>query len=295
MNILSAIDAIAISDAPTRPDRILADRKAQMIRATTSQGSQQIPCPGGCGAMASLESPMMVTREGITRRIQVAQCLGGCRREIRSGLGRVKKVAARFDLPMDDEAEETVVVEDAKGEEKGDVAALMMSAMRASGLRQSQAAGQLGISQSAVSKLLNGHPVAPKTLIAAKDWALSILSPEARREVHSEQNGVAKKPTAEKPRAESLGATDEDIPSSRLVIVQPESIPTPKPEKKAEPAPEPCPLPLSQDSGRSDSPYEAVIRTLLEEVAQRRLEELAGDAARGVVVRVTLEWAPADG
>ena len=31
MNILSSIDAIALSDAPTRPDRILADRKAQIL------------------------------------------------------------------------------------------------------------------------------------------------------------------------------------------------------------------------------------------------------------------------
>ena len=38
------------------------------------------------------------------------------------------------------------------------------------------------------------------------------------------------------------------------------------------------------------SPYEAILRGLLEEVAQQRLEELAGDAAEGVSVRVTLEW-----
>lgn len=38
------------------------------------------------------------------------------------------------------------------------------------------------------------------------------------------------------------------------------------------------------------NPYEAVLRRLLEQTAQERLQQLAGKAARGVVVRVTLEW-----
>lgn len=38
------------------------------------------------------------------------------------------------------------------------------------------------------------------------------------------------------------------------------------------------------------SPYEAVLRSLLEQVAQRHLEDVAGDLASGVVVRVSLEW-----
>ena len=41
---------------------------------------------------------------------------------------------------------------------------------------------------------------------------------------------------------------------------------------------------------RQPSPYEAVIRRLLESAAQKQFEELAGPAADGIVVRVSLEW-----
>ena len=38
------------------------------------------------------------------------------------------------------------------------------------------------------------------------------------------------------------------------------------------------------------TPYESILRTMLEQVAQERLEQIAGPAAKGIVARVSLEW-----
>lgn len=51
------------------------------------------------------------------------------------------------------------------------------------------------------------------------------------------------------------------------------------------------PLKISTHGGKKRlTPYEAILRTMLEEVAQQRLQEIAGPAAKGVVAHVTLEW-----
>jgi transcriptional regulator with XRE-family HTH domain len=46
----------------------------------------------------------------------------------------------------------------------------------------------------------------------------------------------------------------------------------------------------SRTLSRVPNPYEAVLRSLLEPAAQRHLEQIAGPAAVGIVVRVSLEW-----
>lgn len=59
-----------------------------------------IPCPGGCGGQAELETPMTVTRDGVTCEVIPATCKGGCTVEIppRGGRGRPKTIPQRFEL-----------------------------------------------------------------------------------------------------------------------------------------------------------------------------------------------------
>lgn len=231
----SSVESISVHDVPLCPDRVASDREALQNRALGSSQSE-ILCPGGCGGRAALESPMKVTRQGVTRTVQVARCLGECRTEVKSKMGKTRLMPSQFEIVIEEGAEAEVA--------ENELSAQLKVALMTSGIRQAQAAVEIGCSQSVISKILHGYPVAEKTAEAARLWALQIME---SRELEPQE------PTVEI----QLSKKAASITPKRLEA----------------------------------SPYETIIRRLLEEVAQKKLEELAGEAAQDVVVRVYLEWA----
>jgi hypothetical protein len=412
MSVLTSTDFISLTDAPTRPERILADRKAQAQRAMFGSAGEEIPCPGGCGSMASLESPLVVTRKGVTRTIQIAQCLGECRREVKSRSGKIRYMAARFELPCQGQGEEDSVV--SADTSSAELSSVMARALQLSGMRQSQAAAAMGCSQSVISKMLHGYPVAAKTATMASRWAQTVIDAEARgrnvtiptapgnghtgkalpariedpqpdAHVVSDraaaprvelagnadlkrpaqasvaqataprvEEGVARtvEPPEEAIAEEAVAANAEEAvaanaeaavdrsaeeavdagspvpiaPADARVSVSPSQKGFPSaviastpdeiwehadvaPQKLANPRtpelpeqgsvgatldpPEPLQVPRESRSSAAPiglDPYETVLRRVLEDVAQCHLQQIAGPAAEGVRVRVTLEW-----
>lgn len=183
---------------------------------------------------------MTVTRDGQTRIVQIARCLGECRTEVKTRMGKARTIPAQFEILVDD----AVTPDEGVDENVFELADLLKSALSASGIRQAQAASQIGCSQSVISKILHGYPIADKTAEAAREWANRIIS-----------NGMV----PQEPHEEPLSEAEELIPEMAA-------------------------------KSQEISPYETLIRRLLEEAAQKRLEELAGEAARDMVVRVHLEW-----
>ncbi len=242
----SLSEVISIGNIPSCPDRVSSDRKAYWNKFTRAK--TEIPCPGGCGGNATVESPMTVSRDGRTKTVQIAHCLGECRTEVRSRMGKARMVPAQFEILVDEAASS------GPESDENELAELLKSALSVSGIRQVQAASQIGCSQSVISKILHGYPIAEKTAEATKEWATKVLS-----------GGMTP--------CESLHEEEREIQTFY----------------EGEPTVEMIPRKTDM------SPYETVIRRLLEEVAQKRLEELAGEAARDVVVRVHLEWADRDG
>ena len=111
-------EILSVCLAPMNPQRVLADRKARVLRETTDHWHELICCPGGCGGQALLESPTLVTRDGQSRMVRVAECQGGCRTETRVGRsGRVRMVPNRFDLPLEAEPGDPPLP-DLKGEKR---------------------------------------------------------------------------------------------------------------------------------------------------------------------------------
>lgn len=192
---------------------------------------------------------MTVTRDGQTRTVQIARCLGECRTEVKTRMGKARTIPAQFEVLVDD----AVTPDEGVDENVFGLAELLKSALSTSGIRQAQAASQIGCSQSVISKVLHGYPVADKTAEATKEWATRVLS-----------GGMAPSETLHEEEREIQTFYDGE-PTVEMI-------------------------PRKTDR----SPYETVIRRLLEEVAQKRLEELAGEAAQDIVVRVHLEWADRD-
>lgn len=85
--------------------RLLADKKAQVDRDTRAP-QDRIPCPGGCGAMAWIEfEPVTVTRDGQTKTVRIATCMGECKVEVRTiktgRVGRPRPVPKTFEIPAE--------------------------------------------------------------------------------------------------------------------------------------------------------------------------------------------------
>lgn len=291
----AAVEMLALSDAPTSFQRVLADRKARVDRETNDPTSRLIPCPGGCGAEALLERPLTVTRDGISRTVQMAECQGSCRTEIATRYSRrPRMVRTRFDLPYSPSlktisAPAPVLEDEPLSRPTSTYLAQRLSAALAHAkVNQSEAGQRIGCSQSSVSKMLHGTSVAESTSSAALAWADIVLNA----------------PPAEVPPQPDL---------------QPQVEPTAHDEPPLATPPEDPPIEVSADAPREEesmphsytrtngpyvnggathgtakpvapTPYEAVLRKLREEVAQKRLEELAGPAAEGIVARVVLEW-----
>ena len=318
------IEVIALSDAPTRTERILSDRKAQLLRATTNQVAEQIPCPGQCGGVALLvESPLSVTRDGVTRTIRVAQCQDQCRMESRIGrTGKTRLVPARFDVPWGGrEADDPVA-------DQAGLPSRLAQALRRSGLTQMEAAERIGCSQSGVSKMLRGTTMAQTTLAAALSWIASVEEHHATAEgaqrevspractVHPRRQQVLAELTHGRPSppdkpveksfqkesiVQNVAQSSEEFQHPEPwqyraeISREPEQASPPEvadelvssPDPMEPVLPEALSLPGNHDAA---NPYEAVLRSLLEPAAQRHLEQIAGQAAAGVVVRVLLEW-----
>ena len=276
---------ISATGVPTRPERVLSDRKAQVLREITGHEEEQIPCPGGCGGTARMEPPITMTREGEVRTFRVAECQGKCAAEpVKSASGRVRLRAARFEIPCADaddrpavshKAEplapvECVALVDESGSETlaptsdpalesaADLPELLARACKRSGLNQQGTAAAVGCSQSAVSKMLRSITVSEATLTKARNWAQSVL-------------------TGEWP-APKVADTVAACPPARLSPDQPAK---PRASTLSELRPGLTP---------GGNPYEVVLRSLLEQSAQLHLEQIAGEAAKGFRVRVSLEW-----
>lgn len=150
-------------------------------------------------------------------------------------MGKTRLIPSQFEIVIEEESSTENV--------ETELSTQLKVALMTSGIRQAQAASEIGCSQSVISKILHGHPIAEKTAEAARQWALQIM---------------------ETASLEPQEPTVEIQLSKKPVSIAPRRLET--------------------------SPYETIIRRLLEEVAQKKLEELAGEAARDVVVRVHLEW-----
>lgn len=320
---------LSYSEAPIDPQRLLADRKAQVERETFEGAREYILCPGGCGGKAFLENPLTLTRGGVTRTLRVAQCEGTCRHEVVSPrTGKTRSVVARFDIPCEDEkdsvasghrscapespsgtlaesdqgAELDVCYERAtrsapktrdsgqaehrstgsrpKSEEMKpmEIAPLsqfareLTQALEETGLSQTEAGTCIGCSQSSVSKMLRDLPVADSTLAGARAWVTSVLGSQASHEPSPEakhSNGPAQIYGEKKSILPTNGNGHSHSQAPKLSPSLP---------------------PESTFRAGELSPYEAVLRTLLENAAQQHLRELAGSLAENITVRVTLEW-----
>ncbi len=214
-----------------------------------------VDCPGGCGGVAELEPPHTVTRDGQTRMFRMAQCQGQCKTERTSSLSkRPRFVAARFEIPWSPSAPGEVdppafadsATSITKAMSPTELSQLLTKAFNDHKVTQLEAAHQIGCSQSSVSKMLRGVPVAETTSEAAVAWTQKNMT------------------------SQGFSASNLDR----------KSVEHPKKERRITPEERPCAV----------TPYEAILRRMLEQVAQERLEEIAGAAAKGVVVRVILEW-----
>lgn len=186
-----------------------------------------------------------------------------------------------------------------------DLSEKLASALQLSELTQSDAAQQIGCSQSAVSKILRGRSASSDTAIKVEEWAEGVLSrhdAEPSSEAITEssgQNGVFQElEPAEPVTAEAkISATvnedeDEEAPGESTVEM---TRAWPRTPPSAEPSPR---VPgvngaangVNGEKANSPSPYEAILRRLLEASAQQHLREIAGEAAADIVVRVSLDW-----
>jgi hypothetical protein len=350
---------LSFSEAPTKLERIVEDRRASMQRATVRFPEEEIPCPGGCGKMASLESPITITRDGVTRTVRMAQCQGNCRLETKNPrTGRLRSTPARFDIPWESPASATVTAPATES-----LAEALARTLSTSGITQCEAGALIGCSQSSVSKLLRGLPVSTSTMAAAQDWINSLL--EGSPACHPTGESQATEATLEPPLALAPKAPQSGEPQPTKANLEPPLALAPKAPQSGEPQPtkanlepplalapkapqsgEPQPtkanlepplalapkapqsggpqptkatleppLALAPDEARvaaantgsdacqaacsvhrvgssvqPENPYQAVLRRLLEQVAQSHLEQVAGPAAEGVRVRVVLEW-----
>ena len=170
---------------------------------------------------------------------------------------------------------------------------LLAAALKASGCRQGQAAQQIGVSQSAISKMLHGHSVALKTATATRNWARDVLGANLEETVKEVPDGI---PASADPREKLPEASQTIIgsgPPARQRVTtcaKTERHPSSVSLSAMPQALEDHAVRRGKPSQKSANPYEVVLRTLLESVAQRHLEEIAGPAAQGVTVRVSLEW-----
>lgn len=314
MKNTGSIEALALSDAPTRTERVLSDRKARVLRETALPITEQIPCPGLCGGVAALvESPLSVTRGGVTRVIRVAQCQGECRMEARIGrTGKTRPVPARFDIPWEPEVPRASIKEALVDE--GEALPLRLArAMRLSGLTQCEAAERIGCSQSGVSKLLHGTTMAKSTQTAALRWVESVeqggeqrgkpaLNPPLALVSASPIKVPSETPLAQSCQKEPLmqdissSLESRSEPELRVVTAQRpespllESVPRSDHPVVSHSEPEPQAACLPALGKLISNPYEAILRSLLEPAAQRHLAQIAGPAAANIVVRVSLEW-----
>jgi transcriptional regulator with XRE-family HTH domain len=234
--------------------------------------------------------------------------------------------------PADARAPET-------GPHRDDCMAELARSMKAMGLTQTEMGQLIGCSQSSISKLLRGQPVALSTVQAARAWLQSISDEADPRQVEERPGGLDVESSAADPIP--MAAPGKPSPASQVPLeagLPPDKAPPDNaPEPESRPGLEeglvpPSPLvetvtsdpvmvsgpafqvddrlsaagsPETADQGQPSSrescgdpeasealpsPYEAVLRTMLEQVAQKHLEEVAGPAAARVVVRVTLEW-----
>ncbi len=329
----AAVEMLALSDAPTSFQRVLADRKARVDRETNDPSTQIIACPGGCGGEALLERPLTVTRDGISRTVQMAECQGSCRTEVATRYSRrPRMVRTRFDLPyvpsLKTISVPTPVLEDetVSRPTSAHLAQRLSAAIARAKVNQSEAGLRIGCSQSSVSKMLHGTSVAESTSSAALAWADIVLNAPEEEQAPEPQEAQAEtgqtrtqQPQAgpQQPQAGTQepqagpGETRSQEPQAPLgqeplqaVTSLDQSLPV---EVSAASTGEEQSMPHSytktngtyvnggstNGAGKplAPTPYEAVLRKLLEEVAQKRLEELAGPAAEGIVARVVLEWA----
>ena len=279
---------VPVSDAPREAQRL--DLESSAWRARGNKPTEEfIDCPGGCGGVARLEAPLSVTRNGKTRHLRMAECCSECKVEQQSPVSRKSRiVAARFEIPWNEH--ETVETAAANSEDRTEVskmaeqprnvnehgtdrssetnphselAATLNRAITSARLTQTEAGQQIGCSQSSVSKILRGCAVAEHTAEAALDWARTVLSSSDSESVIEPVSEVEIEPEHE---PESEPTMEEQRPFPTL-----DGLPQRKPQREL-------------------TPYEAILRKLLEEVAQQRLQEIAGDAAKGISARVTLEW-----
>jgi transcriptional regulator with XRE-family HTH domain len=168
--------------------------------------------------------------------------------------------------------------------------------MAARGWTQTQLGQALGCSQSAVSKLLRGLVVAEDTRSMAAAWLNGRGSSESTCE------GLTLSPLQPAETEATAGESSKEDPmehlnSDTVVPIRPNGVAAtngaagPKAAAAVDSA--------ASTNGGSEpaaiqtpaTPYEAILRRLLEEVAQEKLEAVAGEAAKGIRVRVTLEWA----
>ena len=147
----------------------------------------------------------------------------------------------------------------------------LSQALEQTGLSQTEAGTLIGCSQSSVSKMMRDLPVADSTLSGARSWVSSVLC-----------SGASQKPEA-KPSNGQVKTFGENGEAKASLLSNGKS-------SWAGDAPKPSPpLPSGFQAGELN-PYEAVLRTLLEDATQRHLEELVGPFAENIVARVTLEW-----
>jgi hypothetical protein len=190
-----------------------------------------------------------------------------------------------------------------------------------------EAAEKIGCSQSGVSKMLRGATMAQTIQAAALSWIESmeeecaipgeaqvVASPKActvdpfSRQVRSGLTNGRPSPPAPVEKSFAKESLVQNVAQSPEEFQQPEPwqyLPETSrdPEQafppevtdnltgspdEIEPVP---PHPISPvEEQCAANPYEAVLRSLLEPAAQRHLEQIAGQAAAGIVVRVLLEW-----
>ncbi len=311
--------------------------KTRPLKAAQADAAAAVPNETEASEAAQPPGPPAKTRPLKAAQADASEAVLAKAQESEVSLGPEPDAPRRDHQPPQNAPADTLPLEAAQADaskavsEGQDFMADLAQSMKAMGLTQTEMGQLIGCSQSSISKLLRGQPVALSTVQAARAWLQSISDEADPRQVEERPEGLDAQSAAADPIP--MAAPEKPSPVPLEAGLPPDNAPEPESRPGLEEGlVPPSPLvetvtsdpvlvsgpafqvddrlsaagsPETVDQGQPSSwescgdpaasegllsPYEAVLRTMLEQVAQKHLEEVAGPAAAGVVVRVTLEW-----